>query len=753
MTSRQAYARHEPNKGQRFLVICERDVGLFSLIQQVIANIPRALAEGRIPIVLFGANCSYYTPEGYQGRDNVWEYYFEPVDAGTPAAAIPADVAAKIAKSLPPAAAIPADVAAKIAKSLPPADGVGREIDDFYYASAHFGDHPDLVGKALTILWQWDDPSQTLRQTAAPIVKRYIRPRDYIAEKVERFYAEHLAGGPFIGVQIRGTDSVSKAESRVFRSGSLRPNAYIAVVERLLVDMPGAKIFVATDAESSLEFMTERFGNRIVAYESLRQGAGETAGRGPLSGLMPAYIAGKSDVAARNGEEAIIEYLLLCRSDTLVHNGSSLARTVLLARPELPHIRTNPPSRIRAHLHQFYRKVQRFVAGDGTQLYSKASSSNRFAPILEHWRLTIGDFFEDRRDPNRPLVALILWCTDHIRRILLRNPYVLVMARHNNEYLIKRKKQRNDVKPTVLEIRNDFDYNAGFCVQIQFVLAQLQASQGSGLQPVVNLDQTFGYYYDPTCGTNVWEYYFEPVAEMSSDELETLAPELITRYSPLQQANLSLGEGGHPRVEGPETVKWYARRRKEGAQMVGEYVRVKPHVMSKVDDFFEREMKDQPVLGVQIRGTDKGFDPNGRRYSFPDYLARIVPPEEYWPIADEFIASYPDCKIFVATDQQQFVEAFRERYPGRLLSYGDTRSTTSQNSMHAKDGRNYKKGEDVLIDCLLLSRTDFLLRCQSNVGEVATYFNPDLPVIDVQYSRALQDVELRIRDRARCTQR
>jgi len=176
-------------------------------------------------------------------------------------------------------------------------------------------------------------------------------------------------------------------------------------------------------------------------------------------------------------------------------------------------------------------------------------------------------------------------------------------------------------------------------------------------------------------------------------------------------------------------------------------VRVKPHVMAKVDEFVEREMKDQPVIGVQIRGTDKGFRPDGRPYGFPPYMARIVPPEEYWPIVDEFIENYPNCKIFVATDQQQFLETFREQYPDRVLSYGDTRSSTSQNSMHAQDGRNYKKGEDVLIDCLLLSRCDFLIRCQSNVGEVATYFNPDLPVIDVQYSRALQDVAVKIADR------
>ncbi len=753
-----------PKKKQRFLLICERDVGLFSLIQQVIANIPRALAEDRIPIVLFGASCSYYIPEGFQDRDTVWEYFFEPVDAATPAASIPTDIVARIPET-------------RLLEM-----GIGHQIDNSYYASAHFGDHPDLAGKTLTIPWEWDDPTTTLRRTTAPIVDQYIRPRAYLTEKVERFYAEHLAGKPLIGVQIRGTDAVSQAETRAFRSGSLRPHAYIAAVERLLTKMPNARIFVATDAESSLAFMKEHFGNRVVAYDSLRQQSEKSAGRGPQGCLMPAYIAGKPDAAARNGEEAILEYLLLCRSDVLVHNGSSLARTVLLTCPELPHIRTNPPRRLRGHLHQFYRKFQRLLFGDGIQQSQQDGSSNPSATRMAHWRVTLKNlfetlrdpnrsfgavihndiayirqvwlfwrwrfdgFFEPRRDPDRLWVGLILWCTDHLRRILLRDPYVLVLARQNNAYLKKRRKQQKDIKPTVLEIRNDFDCNAGFCVQIQFVLAQLKAreARSSNLQPVVNLDQTFGFYYDPSYGTNIWEYYFEPVAEMSSDELENLPPELLTRYDPIDQGGLCLGEDGHPQIASLETVQWYAMRRKEGVELVRKYVRVKPHVTSKVDDFYEREMKDTPVLGVHIRGTDKGFDRNGRLYGFPDYLARIVPPEEYWAIADEFIEAYPDCKIFVATDQQQSLEAFRHRYPNRVLAYGDTRSTTTQNSMHVQDGKNYQKGEDVLIDCLLLSRTDFLLRCQSNVGEVAAYFNPNLPVIDMQYSRTLQNVPLKI---------
>ncbi len=83
----------------------------------------------------------------------------------------------------------------------------------------------------------------------------------------------------------------------------------------------------------------------MIAYDSVRHHGGEAAGQGPTGWIMPAYIAANRDVAAKNGEDAVIEYLLLSRCDYLIHNGSSLARTVLLNAPQLPHTNTHrrPP--------------------------------------------------------------------------------------------------------------------------------------------------------------------------------------------------------------------------------------------------------------------------------------------------------------------------------------------------------------------------------------------------------------------------
>jgi hypothetical protein len=306
-------------------VICERDVGLFSLLHQVIANIPWALGKNCVPIVCFGRRTCYWVPGGYQNADTVWEYYFEPLVKDYPVAAIPERIRWLI-------------------EMKPPIIGdMGYDADEDIFVCAQYGDHPLIEGKALTIPYLHGDPNRRIRERASEIIQTYIRPRDYLVEKVETFFERYMRGHGLIGVHARGTDAISPQEKRDYRRNSLALPRYAEAIRDLLRDRPEPRIFVATDDQSSLDFFRGTFGDKVVAHESLRHLGGEAAGEGPLGCIMPAYIASDRARAARNGEEAIIEYLLLSRCDYLVHNGSSLARTVLLKRPALPHINTHRP--------------------------------------------------------------------------------------------------------------------------------------------------------------------------------------------------------------------------------------------------------------------------------------------------------------------------------------------------------------------------------------------------------------------------
>ena len=101
----------------------------------------------------------------------------------------------------------------------------------------------------------------------------------------------------------------------------------------------------------------------------------------------------------------------------------------------------------------------------------------------------------------------------------------------------------------------------------------------------------------------------------------------------------------------------------------------------------------------------------------------------------EYISKNPDCKIFIATDQKQFIDIIKFKYQQRVISYDAIRSTSLRNTFQKQDGNCYTKGEDVLIDCLLLSKCDFLLKCTSAVGEYALYFNPQLRCIDLNHTQ------------------
>ena len=274
-------------------------------------------------MVYFGDRTCYWTPSGYRGGHTVWEYYFQPLIPDYPVSKIPARIKALISVD------------------RPSPDEVGHLVGEHAFVSCHFGDHPLLRDLTLRIPYKWDDPSDSLRKEAKAVLDRYVQPRSYIRQKVEDFYATHLAGHYVIGVHTRGTDATSVQEVRAFRQGSLMLPRYIAEIERLLDIHPEARIFVASDEESSLKCLTAAFPHQVVSYDSVRHQGGDAAGQGPTGWIMPAYIAANRDVAAKNGEDAVIEYLLLSRCGYLVHNGSSLARTVLLNAPELPHTNTH----------------------------------------------------------------------------------------------------------------------------------------------------------------------------------------------------------------------------------------------------------------------------------------------------------------------------------------------------------------------------------------------------------------------------
>lgn len=214
----------------------------------------------------------------------------------------------------------------------------------------------------------------------------------------------------------------------------------------------------------------------------------------------------------------------------------------------------------------------------------------------------------------------------------------------------------------------------------------------------VKVDFGAGLYYEPSFGSNWWEYYFEPI-DIGGDS------------------------GAPSRVVSPYYHDLCANRiertmpRETAARLVARYVVLKPRIRDSVDAYVREHWGDAMVLGIHYRGTDKSAE-----------AARVPYHDVETAVRDAIRAAGPrPCKLFLATDEQAFLDYLHDRFPAQLL-YRDMFRSVDGRAIDVVNGDgNHKKGEDAVLDCLLLSRTHSLIRTASNLSLCAALFNRELP--------------------------
>lgn len=250
----------------------------------------------------------------------------------------------------------------------------------------------------------------------------------------------------------------------------------------------------------------------------------------------------------------------------------------------------------------------------------------------------------------------------------------------------------------VYYVVHDDDYHHGmfscFCTVIG-LLDYYENGHCAGFE--VNY-KNHGFYYDASKGTNWWTYYFEPLVVGNSPDLQ----------------KEPLPEGLH---NGLAIATYFDIPLSRSAELVQKYIQVKPKINEKINEFVFENFKNKYIIGVHYRGTDKFCE---------------APKVSFEVIVHEIQEAIKSCKkskyaIFVATDEQAFLDKLQNQFPGQILCIDALRSTTGK-PIHLHH-ENYKKGLDAVMDCLLLSRCHFLIRTSSSLSLCSTFFNPHLPVL------------------------
>jgi hypothetical protein len=248
-------------------------------------------------------------------------------------------------------------------------------------------------------------------------------------------------------------------------------------------------------------------------------------------------------------------------------------------------------------------------------------------------------------------------------------------------------------------------------------------------------DQFFPYKESPH--ENGWDLYFEPIqiSNLYADE------PVITVVS----------EGYHKIHHQHCTDQWvlydrYLPFRLHVHEKIQKYIRIKPTIQKKIDEFYDSHLKNSYCIGVHVRFAAAHAGEMPGQVTLNDYFREV----------DALLKkrTAKNIKIYLATDSNYVVNQFRQRYDHSKLvfldafraHYNEDPHLVYENGpywishpqeFHAKKP-GYKGGCDALMDCLLLSRCNVFVHSVSNVSTFTVFFNPYIKSVFIPHNVPLK---------------
>jgi len=235
----------------------------------------------------------------------------------------------------------------------------------------------------------------------------------------------------------------------------------------------------------------------------------------------------------------------------------------------------------------------------------------------------------------------------------------------------------------------------------------LRFAELKGARAEVNWDAR-SLYFVPGAG-NVWSHLF---VQTAFDFSGGTSPETFLSYNPSAQNPVPYEDTG---------------MRDSVASFIRNWCVPQPDILDRVDALQSAHFDpDRKPIGVHIRLTDAAAQHEGRRTPrLEDFIAAV----------SKLLDEQGERDIFIASDAEAAIEAFRTHFGSRVIAQDAIRSTDGA-SIHGHydagvAGDNIQKAKEVLIDALILSRTSVLVQAFSRVTAYALCANPEQPFVNL----------------------
>lgn len=219
-------------------------------------------------------------------------------------------------------------------------------------------------------------------------------------------------------------------------------------------------------------------------------------------------------------------------------------------------------------------------------------------------------------------------------------------------------------------------------------------------------------------GENAWEHFFEPL-EIYDDKYEI---EKEIRFGSDFKEPVFQWLPKHF----PKTLEIRKRMNK-----LCSYIKIRKDILDISDKFVKDNFTGKRVIGVHVRGTDRGGD--------LAWYAKVKPEEAFGLYIKEIKNRFPVDLVYVATDDIKFISFFKFYRDIRdKIIYRKTIRSVDRRPIHLNKNLSGKErvqsGIDALVDALILSKCDHFICSYSNLSSIVLCWNPYLPYTNLAHT-------------------
>ena len=151
-----------------------------------------------------------------------------------------------------------------------------------------------------------------------------------------------------------------------------------------------------------------------------------------------------------------------------------------------------------------------------------------------------------------------------------------------------------------------------------------------------------------------------------------------------------------------------------------EYFRIAPDILEKVETYKTKFIGK--TLGIHYRGTDK-FNNEATYIEIDLFIRNII----------AFLDKNMYTSLLILSDEQDFINKIRQTITLKKYNIIITDSTKSVNGkpLHFEKTSNINQAKDAMVDSLLLSKCDYVIKTSSCLSDWVKIWNPAISVYNL----------------------